>query len=127
MEEGQITFWRTRVPTSRFLVEWKGGFGRPEVWKCEIPVRSGGGGHVEITRNWVQAILQGTPLLADGREGINGVELANAMLLSTWIDDWVEIPVDEDLFYEELQKRVKASRIKDVEGKALDVEGSFQT
>jgi len=106
LEGGRIDFWRTRVPASKFLKEWKGGFGSPEVWKCEVPFKSGGEGHAGITRDWVRGILQGTPLLARGTEGIHGVELANAMLLSTWTDSWVDVPVDEDLFYEELQKRI---------------------
>jgi predicted dehydrogenase len=125
MEGGRIDFWRTRVPASQFLREWKGGFGSPEVWKCEIPFRRSGEEHKGITRNWVDAILRGTPLLADGREGVNGVEIANAMMLSTWIDGWVEIPVDEDLFFEELQKRVATSRIKEAAGGPMKVDGTF--
>ena len=125
MEGGRIDFWRTRLPASKFLTEWKGGFGSPEVWKCELPFKSGGEGHVGITRNWVQGIRQGTPLLAKGTEGIRGVELANAMLLSTWTDDWVDIPVDEDLFYEELQKRVATSKTKDGSKGPIDVDGTF--
>ena len=124
LENGQITFWRTRVPGSQFLKEWPNGFGSPEVWKCEVPFRAGGEEHKGITRNWTQAILNGTPLLADGREGIRGVELANAMMLSTWTDDWVNIPVDEERFYEELQKRVAKSKTKEG-GKVMNVDGTF--
>ena len=78
-------------------------------------------------QNWVQAIRTGSPLLAAGTEGINGVELSNAMLLSTWTDDWVHIPVDEDLYYEELQKRVATSKVKEESGKVMDVQGRFNT
>ena len=111
LEGGKITFWRTTESASNR--GWSAhGFGSPEVWKCEIP---GGGGaeHKGITQSWVQAIRTGAPLLAAGTEGINGVELANAMLLSTWTDDWVPIPVDEDLYYEELQKRVASSKVQE--------------
>ena len=73
----------------------------------------------------MQAIRTGVPLLAAGTEGINGVELSNAMLLSTWTDDWVHIPVDEDLYYEELQKRVATSEVKEAGGKVMDVQGTF--
>ena len=69
------------------------------------PVQSGGEEHRGITRDWVDAILNGTPLIAPGVEGIRGVELADAMLLSAWQDDWVDIPVDEALYYEKLQER----------------------
>ncbi len=125
LEDGRITYWRTRVPASQFRREWQGGFGSPEVWKCEIPVHGQAEEHEGITRNWVGAILHGTPLLAAGTEGINGVEIANAMMLSTWTGGWVDIPVDEDLFYAQLQARIKTSRLKTTGGGPLDVDKSF--
>ncbi len=120
-----ITFWRTIVPVSKYIAESKNGFTQPEVWKCDIP--SGGGEeHKGVTKNFVNAILKGTPLLARGEEGINGVQLANAMQLSTWIDNWVDLPVDEQLYYDQLQQRVKQSTFKKtVRGGALDFGGTF--
>lgn len=127
LEDGKITFWRNRTPSNVFSKEWKGGFGSPECWKCEIPFRSGGEEHVGVTKNWVQAIVRGTPLLAPGVEGINGVELSNAMLLSAWTDNWVNIPVDEDLYYEKLQEQVRQSAVKKdpSASKAMEVDGTF--
>lgn len=127
MEEGRITFWRNRTPADVFNREWKGGFGSPETWKCEIPFRAGGEEHRGITRDWIRAILEGTPLIAPGIEGIRGVELANAMLLSAWQDDWVDIPVDETLYYEKLQGRIRSSTVRkaDSAGTTLSVEGTF--
>ena len=127
MEGGKITFWRNRTPAHIFGKEWKGGFGSPETWQCEIPFKSGGEEHRGITKDWVQAIVKGTPLLAPAVEGINGVQLSNAMLLSTWLDDWVNIPVDEDLYYEKLQERIKQSTVnKDPsESQTLEVDGTF--
>ncbi len=127
MEEGRITFWRNRTPAHIFNKEWKGGFGSPEIWKCEIPFQAGGEEHRGITRDWVGAILNGTPLIAPGVEGIRGVELANAMLLSAWQDDWVDLPVDEALYYEKLQERIRSSTVRkeDSGGATLSVEGTF--
>ncbi|MCY3773083.1 MAG: Gfo/Idh/MocA family oxidoreductase [Gemmatimonadetes bacterium] len=127
MEEGRITFWRNRTPADVFNREWKGGFGSPETWKCAITFKAGGEEHRGITRDWIRAILEGTPLIAPGVEGIRGVELANAMLLSAWLDDWVEIPVDEALYYEKLQERIQASTVRkeDTGGATLSVEGTF--
>ena len=126
MEGGAITFWRTRESASKFLKEYKGGFGSPEVWKCDIPSSKGGESHKGITQNWVNAIQKGTPLLAPGVEGIKGVELANAMLLSAWTDNWVDIPVDENLFYDKLQEQIKNSQSTKSAGaaKTLDVSGT---
>ena len=124
LEGGKITFWRTRESSSKFLKEWPDGFGSPEVWKCEIPA-GGGEEHKGITKNWVQTIRTGSPLLAQGIEGINGVELANAMLLSTWTDNWVDIPVDAEGYWEELQKRVEPSQAKEGGGQVMDMKGTF--
>jgi predicted dehydrogenase len=46
-----------------------------------------GGQHVEILQNFTNAILKGEKLLSPAEEGIRSVELANAILLSTWQDD----------------------------------------
>lgn len=112
VEDGKLTFYRLRVPERQFNREYKGGFGMPECWKCEIPVYGENSQHRGITQNWVDAILKGTPLIAPGIDGIKGLEISNAMYLSSWCNDWVDIPVDEDLFYSELQKRIKGSRFK---------------
>ena len=127
MEGGSIRFWRTRESVSQFLREYPGGFGMPDIWECDIP-GSGGGSHTGVTQNWVQAIQEGTPLLAPGVEGIHGVQLSNAMLLSSWTDETVDIPVDEDLYFEKLQERIDNSTVqKDDSGaRTMEVAGSFQ-
>lgn len=126
VEDGKLTFWRLRVSERVFNAEYTGGFGEPECWKCEIPVSSKTTGHPGITRNWVQAILHGTPLLAPGLEGIYGLELSNAMHLSAWLDDWVTLPVDEDLFYFKLREKIETSSYKKTgDSRVLDVEGTF--
>lgn len=63
--------------------------------------------HTTVMENFAMHILEGTPLLAPGADGINGVNLANAILLSSWLGKEVENPVDPDLYLEELNKRIK--------------------
>ena len=80
--------------------------------------------HVGIMNNWVDAIARGRRL-APGEEGILADDL-NAMHLSAWIDGWVELPIDEDLFYDKLQERVKTSTFKkDAKDVTLDVSGTY--
>ena len=68
--------------------------------------------HNGVINAWGGAILRGEPLIADGREGINGLMLSNAMHLSAFLGKEVTLPIDEDLFYEELKKRIAVSRHK---------------
>ena len=82
--------------------------------------------HMGVIRAWGGAILRGEPLVAGGEEGINGLTLANAMYLSDWLGKTVDIPFDEDLYYEELMKRVATSRRKVArEAVVADVGNSF--
>ena len=126
MEKGNITFRRTTRSVQEHINTCPKGFDRPETWTIEIP---GGGGeeHRGITKNWVNAIVHGTPLLAKGQEGIHGVELCNAMLLSSWLDDWVNIPIDEDVYFDKLQEKIKTSTFKkpDVQKRAMEFAGTF--
>jgi len=65
----------------------------PESWHMDIPVESSGGQHVEILQNFTNAILKGEKLLSPAEEGIHSVELANAILLPTWKDATITLPM----------------------------------
>lgn len=62
--------------------------------------------HISVLNNFADHIVNGEPLLANGGEGINGVTLANAMHLSSWLDKEVDYNVDGDLYLAELNKRI---------------------
>lgn len=66
--------------------------------------------HSGICNNIANAILGLEEVYAPASDGIYGVQLANAMLLSTWLDKAIEIPFDDELFYEELKKRIAVSK-----------------
>jgi predicted dehydrogenase len=126
IEDDRLTFWRLRESERKFNKEYTGGFGEPECWKCDVPIKGTTSGHPGITRNFVDAILKGTKLLAPGIEGINGLQISNAMHLSAWTDSWADIPVNEDLYYELLQERIKNSSYKkSSDAKTLNVSGTF--
>ena len=126
VEGGRLEFWRNRVPADQFSRDYKGGFGSPETWKVDVPVRGSDGGHREVTAKWIGAILDGSPLVAPGQEGIQSLQLSNAMLLSAWTDAWVDLPVDEALFYAMLVERIATSSYQASDpGKAMDVDGTF--
>ena len=69
--------------------------------------------HQGVFKAFAAAILRGEPLIAGGEEGINGLTLSNAMHLSAFLGQPVEIPFDEDLYERELKKRVATSRRKE--------------
>lgn len=68
--------------------------------------------HAGVLKAWGASILRGEPLIAGGAEGINGLTLSNAMHLSSWLGKEIELPFDEELYYNELMKRVATSKHK---------------
>ncbi|WP_044482094.1 Gfo/Idh/MocA family protein [Paenibacillus antibioticophila] len=66
--------------------------------------------HIAVLDNFAANIIDGTPLLAQGSEGIHGVALANAIHLSSWLGREVEFPLDEELFLAELNQRVEEEK-----------------
>ena len=101
-------------------------FAAPNAVDVELETDGENPQHAGVINAFAGAILRGEPLVAGGEEGINGLILSNAMHLSSWTGKTVELPFDEDLFYEELMKRVATSRRKEnVTTTLADTEGTY--
>ncbi len=124
-EKDELTVSRTGVDVNEFLKKATGGFDEP---KCETEVIKQSGNnpqHVGILNNFANAVLGLEPLYVDGKEGLKCVDLIDSMLLSTWLDKTVTLPVDDELYWEELQKRIATSKIKSGEDILIDNSMSF--
>lgn len=65
-------------------------------------------------------------MFVDGKEGLKSVELMDAMLMSTWLNKMIELPIDDEKYYELLLKQIKNSKIhKNVEEKILDTKDTY--
>jgi len=128
IEGGKIQFTRNETPASEFLKTSKQGFARPPVWNVEIPLSGPAGGHKVITQNFVDAILNGAPLIAPAPEGIKSVEIANAMLYSAWTDKTIDLPIDSAAYESALKERIAKSRYvkKNVIERDEDITASFK-
>ena len=94
--------------------------------KIEIEIEKINPQHIGVVNAWAGKILHGTPLIAEGAEGLKGVILSNAMHLSDFLGKEIEIPFDEDLYYEELMKRVATSKKKEnVTATFADTNGTY--
>ncbi len=83
--------------------------------------------HTGVMNAFAAHILRGEPLIAEGAEGINGLTISNAAFLSSWLDKTIEIPFDEDLYYNMLQEKIKNSTFKKtvVEQVQADMSSTF--
>ena len=121
----EITFYRNRESTSDFLKNSGEAFAKPENWACKIPAEGKETSHVGIMQYFTDRILHGKGQLSPGEEGINGLTVSNAIHLSSWTNDWVELPLDEDKYYDMLQDKIKNSSVKkSAKDVVVDIHGS---
>ena len=112
-EGNKLILKKLEMRESEFTKVNKVAFASP---KCTISTVETDGlnpQHRGIRDAFAAAILRDEPLIADGREGINGLMLSNAMHLSAWTGKTVELPFDEQLFKDLLMDHVKNSRRKE--------------
>jgi len=112
IEGGKIRVWEFAMSEPEFSKTTDDPFAKIEKKELEIETDGKNEQHYGVMNAFAGAILRGEPLVAKGEEGINGLMLSNAMHLSAWTESKVTLPIDEDLYYDELMKRVKTSRRK---------------
>lgn len=124
-EEDKLHFDKLSENERSFCKTEPEGFKKPDMESFEIETDGKNEQHDGVLKAFADRILNGGQLVAEGTEGIRGLTLSNAMYLSSWLDKTVEIPFDEDLFLEELNKRRKTSRKKTGSGVVFDTEGTY--
>lgn len=125
-EGDKLSVYELEESEREYCFTTKEGFKKPDGKWIDVETDGKNEQHIGVLKAFAGKILHGTPLVADGQEGINGLTLSNAMHLSSWLKRPVEIPFDEELFLEELNKRRAASRIKEnVTEVTFSTEGSY--
>ena len=125
-EEGRLEIDEFEMSVPEFSRTHTTSFGAMNTTRVEVETDGKNEQHPGVINAWGGAILRGEPLVADGREGINGLTISNAMHLSSWLNRTVELPLDSALYYEELMKRVATSRKKDnVKTVVADVSNTY--
>lgn len=127
-EHGKLSVYEAKVSEREFCFTTKEGFAIPEGEWIEVETDGMNEQHVGVLKAFTGAILRGEPLVANGVEGIRGLTLSNAMHLSAWTNEMVQLPIDEDLFLEKLNERRAASKQKtNVAEVVFNTEGSYGT
>ncbi|NLB38958.1 MAG: Gfo/Idh/MocA family oxidoreductase [Clostridiales bacterium] len=115
LDESERTFSKTE----------KQGFKRPPQTDSIVETDGQYEQHSGVLNAFAAAILRGEPLIAGGQEGINGLMLSNAMHLSSWKNEMVSLPIDEDEFLTHLNARRATSRHKEDSGVTFNTEGTY--
>ena len=129
-EDGKtLKMWKSDISEPEFSKTNTSMFARPAMTVSDVETDGENPQHSGVLNAFAGKILRGTPLIADGIEGINGLTISNAMHLSAWTGKDVDLDhFDHALFREELMKRVATSRRKAPTanpGQVVDLEGTF--
>lgn len=112
VENNKLIMTEYEMTEQEFSRTYKQLFGTVNSTTREVETDGENPQHKGVLNAWANAILHGGKLVAEGKEGINGLTLSNAMHLSAFLGKEVEIPFDEELYYNELMKRVATSKRK---------------
>lgn len=124
-ENDKLTFWKLAQDEREFCRTATEGFAQPRCQQVEVETDGENLQHVGVLNAFAGKILHGTPLVAEGTEGLGGLTLSNAMHLSSWLGRAVDIPFDEELFLSELNKRRATSRKKESKDITFSTEGTY--
>ncbi len=121
VENNRLTFHRNVLSEREHNRINTEPFGRPECWECNVPADfSGGPQHVGILNNFAAAVLHGDRLLAPGTEGLLGLTISNAIHLSAWTGETVDVKhFPDDRFYELLQEKIRTSTVVKKESQVI--------
>jgi predicted dehydrogenase len=112
LENNKLTFTRNEADMLEFSKTAKQGFVKPGSRTEEIAFENAAAPHAMMMQNFVNAILDGAPLIAPGEEGINSVELANVMIYSSLLGQTMELPMDGAAWEKKLNQLIAESKIE---------------
>lgn len=127
-ENNKLTMWKNKMSEPEFSRTNDNPFARPDFEVIDVETDGENPQHAGVLNAFADAILNGGELVARGEEGINGLTISNAMHLSSWLGKEIDLTnFDDELFYEELSKRIKTSKRKTdvVEVGTVDMNSSF--
>ena len=125
VENNELVFDKLEMDEREWCVTCPEGFKKPGVTR--VPVETDGQNlqHVAVLNAFADHIEHAGPLVADGREGINGLMLSNAIHLSGWTGETVSLPIDEEKFLQLLNERRATSRHKEDVDVVMDTSSSY--
>ena len=126
-EGGKLIYYKNDIDSQEWSKVADIGFKKPVCQKIEVETDGKNFQHAGIINNFTAAILGKEELFVDGREGINGVELMNAIELSGWNGgEKISLPVDEERYLRELNAHRATSRLKTAtEDKVANTAGTY--
>jgi predicted dehydrogenase len=101
IEGGKLKWWKLETPEREFCFTCEKGMAMPKT-EYEEFADEGVNGHATVLEAFARSVLYGEDMIADGREGLNSLSISNAAYISSWTNEYADIPVDEEIFEKHL-------------------------
>ena len=127
-EGGKLIYTKNDKDSAEWARVSPSGYRKPETVVTEVETDGENPQHKGIINNFANALLGKEKLFVKGTDGYNGVELMNAIELSGWNGgEEISLPIDEERYLAELNKKRAASRRKEAanDGAVVDTSGTF--
>ncbi len=127
-DSGVLTLKTNSQSTAEFSNTTTEMFGSPEVTTEAIKITETVNQHAVIMNNFVQAILNDEPLIAPAAAGLASLDMANAMLLSTWQQQTIKLPLNRERYQSVLDQKIENStlRVKSNTQATVDMSKSYR-
>jgi len=124
----KLLHFENRPSTSQFSQTTSEMFGQPEVCITDLSVRSPVNQHATILQNFINAISSNESLIGPAEEGLKALAIANAILLSAWDREQIQMPLDSARFHKTLNERRSQSQLRAASEAEvnIDMEASFR-
>jgi len=109
LEDDTLTVRHNAIDARDYSRTTDDAFGAPETTEEVFPSGEESSAHAGVLSNFVDAVQGKAGLLASAREGLNAVELANAMVYSAWTKHPVGLPLDSAAYEAALQEKIATS------------------
>jgi predicted dehydrogenase len=98
LERGSLSLSEAEIDLREFMADNPDPFGRLALEPRQVELVPGSGDHAAMYANLVEAISDGHPLVADGAQGRQSLELANAFIYSSDTGQSVTLPLDRSAY-----------------------------
>ena len=114
-EDGKLIWFKNDRDCIEVCKTSDKGFDTPACEKVVVETDGKNPQHVGIINNFTNSLLGIEKQFVQGVDGINGVELMNAIELSGWNNgEEIALPIDEDRYFNELNKHITISKTKKI-------------
>lgn len=127
-DSGRLTQKLNQQSTAEFNQTTHNMFGMPETEQSDQTPSEKVNQHAIVMNNFVQAILNDVPLLVPAEQGLASLDIANAMLLSTWQQKNVTLPLDRAEYQQHLTEKVARSQLREKSNQKahIDMQQSYR-